>query len=294
MKLVIASPSTGAVKTVEVEDDVLRRTNLGDYRMGNEIGGEIFGQAFSGYKFRISGGQDKDGFPMKQGVMSNARVRLLLTPGTTGYQAWRARTGERKRRSVRGCILGSDLATISLVVIEKGQKEIEGLTDVSFPMRLGPKRANKIRKLFGLTNQVVTKYVVRRKLPEKTRNGKTRAYSKAPKIQRLIVPAILKRRAAKLQDKKARLASSAEERKNYISLILANRRDSRLKRASEDARSKKRQLKKAYTEISEARRKAYEKANKKAPAKAPAAKKAAAPVKAAAPAAKPAAKTAKK
>jgi len=266
MKLIIADPTTGGVKSVEIEDDFLRKANLGDYRMGQEIDGHIFGEAFSGYKFRISGGQDKDGFPMKQGVMTASRVRLLLKPGTTGFQQWRARAGERKRRSVRGCILAMDLASISLVVAKKGEKEIEGLTDVSHPLRLGPKRANKIRKLFGLTTQQVTKYVVRRRIPEKDRSDKgtpnIRSYAKAPKIQRLIVPAIIRRRKAKLEKKKANLAASAQERKNFISLILAKRRDQRLRRSNELANAKKSTIKKQSGEIRVARRKAFEKTKK--------------------------------
>ncbi len=36
------------------------------------------GDEFKGYIFRITGGNDKQGFPMKQGVLVNGRVRLLL------------------------------------------------------------------------------------------------------------------------------------------------------------------------------------------------------------------------
>lgn len=35
-------------------------------------------QEFKGYVFKIMGGQDKEGFPMKQGVLTNGRVRLLM------------------------------------------------------------------------------------------------------------------------------------------------------------------------------------------------------------------------
>jgi ribosomal protein S6E (S10) len=38
-------------------------------------------QEFKGYVFKISGGQDKQGFPMKQGVLTNGRVFLLMKPG---------------------------------------------------------------------------------------------------------------------------------------------------------------------------------------------------------------------
>ena len=96
--------------------------------------------------FRITGGNDKQGFPMKQGVLRNDRVRLLLSKGHSCYRP--RRTGERKRKSVRGCIVGSDLSVLSLVIVKQGEKDIPGLTDNAVPKRLGPKRASKIRRFF--------------------------------------------------------------------------------------------------------------------------------------------------
>ena len=55
---------------------------------------------------------------MKQGVFCNHRVRLLLSPGSKGYRA--SRTGERKRRSIRGCIVGPDIRMLSLILVKKG------------------------------------------------------------------------------------------------------------------------------------------------------------------------------
>lgn len=40
-----------------------------------------FSQEFKGYVFKIMGGCDKQGFPMKQGVLTAGRVRLLLHRG---------------------------------------------------------------------------------------------------------------------------------------------------------------------------------------------------------------------
>merc|ERR1740129_609959 len=86
------------------------------------------------------------------------------------------RAGCRKRKSVRGCIVGPDLATLNLVIIKKGAEELPGLTDDSKPRRLGPKRASNIRKLFNLEKKDdVRKFVVRRVINERK--------SKAPKIQ---------------------------------------------------------------------------------------------------------------
>merc|ERR1711972_1013613 len=69
-----------------------------------------------------------------------------------------------------------------------GEAEIPGLTDGDNPCRLGPKRASKIRKLFGLDKKDdVRKYVVKRQI------GDTKKW-KSPKIQRLVTPKKLQRR----------------------------------------------------------------------------------------------------
>lgn len=117
-----------------------------------------------------------------------ARVRLLLKKGHSCYRP--RRTGERKRKSVRGCIVDQNLSALALIVVRKGEKEIEGLTDVNVPRRLGPKRASHIRKLFALSKEDdVRKYVIKRPLPLK--EGKTKQRFQAPKIQRLVTPVVL-------------------------------------------------------------------------------------------------------
>uniref|UniRef100_A0A672P8H9 Small ribosomal subunit protein eS6 n=1 Tax=Sinocyclocheilus grahami TaxID=75366 RepID=A0A672P8H9_SINGR len=85
---------------------------------------------------------------MKQGVLTHGRVRLLLSKGHSCYRP--RRTGERKRKSVRGCIVDANLSVLNLVIIRKGEKDIPGLTDSTVPRCLGPKRASRIRKLFNL------------------------------------------------------------------------------------------------------------------------------------------------
>lgn len=49
-----------------------------DRRMGQEIDGEVMGEQFKGYVFRITGGNDKQGFQMKQGILMNTRTRILF------------------------------------------------------------------------------------------------------------------------------------------------------------------------------------------------------------------------
>ena len=102
------------------------------------------------------------------------RVRLLLDKNHKCYRA--RRTGERRRKSIRGCIVGHDIQVLSLSISKKGDNEIPGLTDKDVPRCLGPKRANKIRKLFALKKTddiaLVKKSVVRRRFTSKS--GKER------------------------------------------------------------------------------------------------------------------------
>ena len=46
--------------------------------MGSEIDGAVMGDDYKGYVFKITGGNDKQGFAMKQGIMVNGRVRILF------------------------------------------------------------------------------------------------------------------------------------------------------------------------------------------------------------------------
>merc|ERR1712227_98237 len=139
---------------------------MGEKRMGQEVGADSLGDEWKGYVFRITGGNDKQGFPMKQGVLTEGRVRLLLKKGHSCYR--QRRTGERKRKSVRGCIVNQNLSVLAMAIVKKGDAEIPGLTDNTIPRRLGPKRASHIRKLFNLGKQDdVRQYVIKRPLPAK-------------------------------------------------------------------------------------------------------------------------------
>jgi small subunit ribosomal protein S6e len=116
------------------------------------------------------------------------------------------RTGERKRKSVRGCICGPDIAALFLRVLEKGPGEVEGLTDAERPRRLGPKRANRIRTAFALRKQddprkcVVRRAITKAADPEKKTEEKT--FYKSPKVQRLITDKRLRRKMLHKRSKK--------------------------------------------------------------------------------------------
>jgi len=216
MKLNIANPATGAQKLLDFDDEKKIRIFY-DKKMAQEVPADSLGDEWKGYIVRITGGNDKQGFPMKQGVLLPNRVRLLLADGHSCYRP--RRTGERKRKSVRGCIVGPDIAVLSLVIVKQGDSEIPGLTDVVLPKRLGPKRATKIRRFFNLTKEDdVRKYVVRREVTSKKKEN-AKPYTKAPKIQRLVTPARLQHRRHLNAEKKRKLVSQKEQKAEYDALI---------------------------------------------------------------------------
>ncbi|KAF2361589.1 Ribosomal protein S6e [Trinorchestia longiramus] len=214
MKLNVSFPATGCQKLIEIEDEKKMRIFY-ERRMGQEVEVDSLGDEWKGYVVRISGGNDKQGFPMKQGVLTNNRVRLLLSKGHSCYRA--RRDGERRRKSVRGCIVDNNLSVLALVIVKKGEGEIPGLTDTNVPRRLGPKRASKIRKLFNLSKEDdVRQFVVKRPLPLK--EGKKQKFA-CPKIQRLVTPAVLQHKRRRLALKKKRRETARSSREEYEKML---------------------------------------------------------------------------
>lgn len=85
---------------------------------------------------------------------------MFVWAGTPCFRGHGRRNGERRRKSVRGCIVSPDLSVLNLVIVKKGENDLPGLTDVEKPRMRGPKRASKIRKLFNLSKEDdVRKYV---------------------------------------------------------------------------------------------------------------------------------------
>merc|ERR1711970_60765 len=224
MKLNISCPELGMQKSFDIDDDK-KLLPFFDKRISAEVGLDSLGDEFKGYRARISGGNDKQGFPMMQGVLTPERVRLLLRKGSKCYR--QRRTGEMKRKSVRGCIVSQELSVLNFVIVKKGEAELHGITDEERPLRLGPKRATKIRKLFNLTEEDdVRKFVLRRAVT--TKNGKE--YKKAPKIQRLVTPRQIRRKAKRVELKRGRAEKNKKEQAAYLALVAQRAKEAKERR----------------------------------------------------------------
>ncbi len=117
-KLVISDRATSVARSV---GDPQAAGFLGK-RIGETVGGELIGA--SGYTFKITGGTDKSGFPLRPDVPGARQSRLYVGAGF-GFDAPRA--GMRKRRTFRGNTISEDTVQINLVVDQKGPKALAEL-----------------------------------------------------------------------------------------------------------------------------------------------------------------------
>ncbi|MFW5903078.1 MAG: 30S ribosomal protein S6e [archaeon] len=120
MQITVANPEKGKTYQKEIEDKKARVLH------GKKIGEEVEGSLLDlkGYKLKITGGSDKQGFPMKKGVKTEERTKLLLGKGP-GYRP--KETGIRKRKTVRGEIVSEETQQLNLKVVSKGKKNLAKL-----------------------------------------------------------------------------------------------------------------------------------------------------------------------
>jgi len=120
-KLVISDPKSGIAKQVEItgaEADKLIGLRIGDEIEAKELGlnlSEIFGSEIpADVKLKITGGTDKDGFPMRPDVHGPRRVRILLSRGP-GFRP--QERGERRKKTVRGNTISPEIAQINMKLV---------------------------------------------------------------------------------------------------------------------------------------------------------------------------------
>jgi len=111
-KINISDPETGKTKPVELEPPRFRPF-IG-LRIGDTIDGSVVGMP--GYVLKITGGTDKDGFPMRPDVHGGVKVRLLLS-GPPGFRP--RRKGERRRKTVRGNVITEDIIQVNCILLRK-------------------------------------------------------------------------------------------------------------------------------------------------------------------------------
>ncbi|MEM1586275.1 MAG: 30S ribosomal protein S6e [Candidatus Bathyarchaeia archaeon] len=114
-KVIVSDPNTGKAKSIEVEGP--KAAPFIGKKIGDTIDGSVIGM--SGVKLLITGGSDKDGFPMRLDVHGGVKARILLSGG----QGFKPKDrGERRRKTVRGNTITEDTMQINVKILEETKK----------------------------------------------------------------------------------------------------------------------------------------------------------------------------
>ncbi len=111
MGLTIIVSHKGRSKKLTVDD----ATPFIGKKIGDTIAGELIG--LTGYVFRITGGSDRAGFPMRKDVDGTGRRKILAVAGV-GVR--KKRKGLRQRKTVAGNTVWRETVALNLAVVEEG------------------------------------------------------------------------------------------------------------------------------------------------------------------------------
>jgi len=132
----IADPRSG--KTVQTVVSGHHANSLIGKVIGDEFDGIFVG--LPGYKLVLTGGSDKQGFPMRKDLQGTLRKKILIAK-STGFQAklrqkkrkavntkpgrWNMMDGVRQRKNVRGNTISPEIMQINMRITSHGPKAIE-------------------------------------------------------------------------------------------------------------------------------------------------------------------------
>ncbi|KAF3814214.1 hypothetical protein GH733_017830 [Mirounga leonina] len=204
------------------------------------------GEEWKGCVVRISGGDDKQGFLMKQGVLTHGCVCLLLSEGRSCYRP--RRTGERKCKSVRGCTVDVNLSVLNLVI--RRRIFLDSLILLCL-FAWGPKEPAESANFSISKEDDVCQYVVRKPLNKEGKKPRT----KVPKIQHLVTPRVLQHKHRSIVLKKQRTEKIKEEAAEYAKLLAKRMKEAKEKRQEQIAKRQRLSSLRASTSKSESSQK---------------------------------------
>jgi len=114
-KIIVGDPETGKSQSLEVEG--ARAVPLIGRKLGEAVDGSVVGMG--GHKLQITGGCDKDGFPMRPNIHGGVRAGVVLSKGI-GFHP--SQKGERRRKTLRGNIITEEIVQINMKIVEKPKK----------------------------------------------------------------------------------------------------------------------------------------------------------------------------
>ncbi|MCK4497142.1 MAG: 30S ribosomal protein S6e [Candidatus Aenigmarchaeota archaeon] len=138
-KLVISDPKSKKAYQKEIDQ---KQTGLIGKKIGDNVSGNSLGLA--GYELEITGGSDRQGFPMRRDVEGLARKGVLLSMPPGFHPKLR---GQRKRKSVRGNTISSEISQVNVKVTTYGKDSLGKLLGVKEkPKKVEEKKPEEPKK----------------------------------------------------------------------------------------------------------------------------------------------------
>lgn len=139
MKIVINDPKSG--NSYQKELDKSKQPLLLGKKIGDSIEGGIVG--LDGYALQITGGSNKDGFPMKSEIGGQRKVKAYLGRGS-GVRG--LMKGERRKKSVVGNTISQEIMQVNTKITAPGTKSLEELGFVLAPKEKKPEKEEQTKK----------------------------------------------------------------------------------------------------------------------------------------------------
>ncbi len=112
-KVIISDGGSTYQKEIKGEE----AARLVGLRIGEQFDGGLIGESKT---LQVTGGTDKDGFPMRRGIVGSRRIKVLLRGGP-GFNP--KRDGERRKKRVRGDTISEDTVQINTKVVAEREKK---------------------------------------------------------------------------------------------------------------------------------------------------------------------------
>lgn len=118
-KICINEPK--ARKSWQVEKDVPSLIGL---KIGDKFDGSPMG--LPGFTLQITGGSDKDGFPMRYDLQGSARKKALMASGP-GFRP--TEKGLKRRKYIRGNTISTDIMQVNCKIVE-GEGDVQTILGI--------------------------------------------------------------------------------------------------------------------------------------------------------------------
>lgn len=138
-KLVISNPKDGKSYQRELKDDNAKA--LVGKKLGEDFKGELID--LPGYEFKITGGSDAAGFPMRWDVDGSQRKQITIVKGVGVHnklrkpnpkkKGWRTINGMRLKKTVAGNTIYEKTAQINVKILKEGKEKLGGEEEPAAP-----------------------------------------------------------------------------------------------------------------------------------------------------------------